>query len=386
MELKVLVPRGNCVAAPDDFLQTHLEVWLIIACVCGLICWCCCCCCVGLFFWRDKHRSKPEEKNEQVVDDVYVREGSEEVAAPDGYVECEGRRWPVNRAALAAASPVFCRIYDGLLVQGDRAEMVVTVDQAEWRICEQMLDFVHVGRAIALHGQVQDGNRITFDQRQAQLLKLLELATRYEIRDLKAACLDSIVHASKTMVWFAGDARHPMQATTDKGQLHLNCIDANGRNCAAELMQLEEDDPFTFEVGGQKYSGVLTSKPTKSKAGIVQFSTSANYPNGLRAGLFSVNAGSSALSLALGRSIQQALNRGRATGIVQQHLQSYTALQKMLSGLPESEVVPATSDPSLQPQLLAASPASPRATPFSPRNNEWHPDLERTISSEESTF
>lgn len=322
---------------------TDLEVALLVVFSVGCSCWFLCCCGLCFALWRRKQREAPERRLEQrlaALDLCVVREESEEIAAPDGYVWCEGHRWPVSRAALANMSPVFYRIYDSMLVKSSRPEAVVTIEHTEWRICEQMLDYVHIGRATALHGQLQDGGRLTFAERHEQLLKLLALATRYEVRDLQAACLESLVHASKTLVWFAGDADRPMQATSEKGFLLFNCIDANGRNCVAELMHLAIGDPFAFDAGGKKYSGVLVSKPVNRKDGVISFRTDAGYPDSIRVGMFSVDVGSHALSPSLGSELQLALQGGKPPGIVQQKVQSYKALSSILASIPYEDDAP----------------------------------------------
>lgn len=202
-------------------------------------------------------------------------------------VLCEDRSWPVNREILAMASPAFCRMYGSCPSEDHDQAPAIRITKAGPEAVQEVLEFVHTGKALVLSHQDED-----LQSRVHVMLvsQVLELATRYEIRDLQICCLNKIRCPLLHLVWTAGSlgqAHQPGGASIEQGMIRFNHIDANGCACDEKLLKLQRGGDFIFYVDDARYAGKLASTPQDDGESI-SFKTSAGYPNSVTQGTFKV--------------------------------------------------------------------------------------------------
>eukprot|EP00928_Gymnodinium_smaydae_P015326 TRINITY_DN15656_c0_g2_i1.p1 TRINITY_DN15656_c0_g2~~TRINITY_DN15656_c0_g2_i1.p1 ORF type:complete len:375 (-),score=74.23 TRINITY_DN15656_c0_g2_i1:236-1279(-) len=95
----------------------------------------------------------------------------------DASVECEGAAFPVHRAVLVAASPVFESAFSGAMREAQEAKLLIR--DAEPGAVEAMLRYVYMGQLPEASSEL--------------LVPLLELSVRYELTELCRELADVLV-------------------------------------------------------------------------------------------------------------------------------------------------------------------------------------------------
>jgi len=191
----------------------------------------------------------------------------------------------VNWQILAAASPVFRSMYASHRSEqgGNNAAPALRITKAEPEVVGQVLDYVHRGSASVL--TAEDG--ILSREHLFLLAQVLEVATRYECRDLQLACIHKLRCPSHYLLWHAGDSFEPGRASVVRGMINFNRVDARGCSFAELFSKLQRGGDFVFYVDEGKFAGKIAS-PLDSEGASFSFKTSATYPNDIRKGTFKV--------------------------------------------------------------------------------------------------